>query len=70
MQSVAYRQVVARVEAVDTLLEQANPERQLRLGYSIVKNAQGKIIRLVQSVAKGDKLVTQVEDGVINSVVD
>ncbi len=69
MQSVAYKQVVTRVEAAATVLEQVNPERQLRLGYSIVKNAHGKIIRSVQSVHKGDGLITQVEDGTINSVV-
>ena len=70
MQSVVHKQVTARMEAAGMLLEQANPERQLRLGYSIVKNKQGNIIRSVRSVTKGDELSTQVEDGTINSVIN
>jgi exonuclease VII large subunit len=70
MQSVVHRQAMARMEAAGMLLEQANPERQLRLGYSIVKNKQGNIIRSVRSVTKGDELSTQLEDGIINSVVN
>lgn len=69
MQSIAYRQMVARVEAAVTVLEQANPERQLRLGYSIVKNKQGKVIRLTTDVAHGDMLEIKVSDGSIESIV-
>lgn len=70
MQSVSYRQVAARMEAAATVLEQANPERQLRLGYSIVKNKQGKVVRSVKEVVKGDELRTQVADGTIGSTVN
>ncbi len=69
MQSAALVQIVIAVESATSLLEQVNPERQLKLGYSIVKNKQGRVVRSKKDVATGDELLTQVSDGAITSQV-
>ncbi len=48
-------------------LEFASPERQLALGFSIVKS-EGKVLRSVKDVKKGDGLDVQVRDGIIRSI--
>lgn len=48
-------------------IESGNPERQLTRGYSILKN-NGKIIRSVKNVKKGEKLDITVSDGIIESI--
>ena len=45
-----------------------NPERQLKLGYSIV-SFNDKIIRSVKKVKKGDEIDIQVSDGIIEGEV-
>lgn len=50
-------------------LTQYNPERQLALGYSITKTTQGKILRSVGDVEKGDTLTTRLADGDLHSRV-
>ncbi len=44
------------------LIEISNPERQLKKGYSIVRN-KGKVLRSVKDVQKGDELDITVSDG-------
>lgn len=45
-----------------------DPDRQLRLGYSI-SYFNGKIIRSVKDISKNDSILTKVKDGNIHSVV-
>jgi len=45
-----------------------NPERQLKLGYSIIQSG-GRIIRSVKTVDIGQNLDISVSDGIINSTV-
>ena len=47
-----------------------NPERNLRLGYSIVRNAQGRVIRSVGTVVQGESMTTVVADGTIRSTIN
>lgn len=58
------------ITGAESFLEQANPERQLRLGYSIVKTKVGKVIRSVKQVRPGERIHTQVADGEIASTVE
>ena len=46
-----------------------NPLAVLRRGYSVVRDANGKIVRSVDDVTAGTSLMTQVTDGEIESVV-
>lgn len=45
-----------------------NPERQLKLGYSILRKGDA-IIRSAKGIRAGDGLSVQVSDGVINTIV-
>lgn len=57
-----------KIQGFDKLLTQVNPERQLNLGYAIVRS-NGKLVRSKGDVKSGDLLQTQVQDGSIESVV-
>jgi len=56
------------IHSFEKLLITNNPERQLRLGYSIVRGRSG-IVRNVAQVAQGDKIVVRVQDGSFASEV-
>lgn len=58
------------IDSAESFLEQANPERQLKLGYSIVKTKAGKVVRSVRDVRPGERIHTQVADGDIASTVE
>jgi exodeoxyribonuclease VII large subunit len=51
------------------VLEAFNPTAALKRGYAIIR-AEGKIIRSVKAVKKGDKLNMAVSDGTINAIVE
>ncbi|MBP9686348.1 MAG: exodeoxyribonuclease VII large subunit [Candidatus Doudnabacteria bacterium] len=70
MQVAALERVRATVDSAESFLEQANPERQLKMGYSIVKTRSGKVVRSVADAQAGEQLRTQVSDGEITSVVE
>lgn len=50
------------------MIEANNPERQLKLGYSIAR-IKGKVVRSLSDARSGDELVVAVKDGEINTVV-
>ena len=66
----AYIHASARIEAYARLLETASPERNLAIGYSIVRNARGRIIKSIAEVKKGERIRTQVRDGAMMSLVE
>lgn len=50
----------------EKLLMGQNPERQLRLGWSITKNKAGKVVRSVNQVKSGEELEVSLADGSLN----
>ncbi|PIR44738.1 MAG: exodeoxyribonuclease VII large subunit [Candidatus Vogelbacteria bacterium CG10_big_fil_rev_8_21_14_0_10_51_16] len=66
----ASKQVVERVTRAEQYLAAVNPERNLRLGYSIVRNTNGRVIKSVNSVLPGEDMTTRVQDGTISSTVE
>ncbi len=58
-----------RVIRIEHLLTIADPMRNLRLGYSLSTDSNGRVIRSVKNVKKGDKISTRVADGAISSQV-
>ncbi len=69
LQSAARVQLVNRIDAVEAVLEQGNPERLLQLGYSIAHTEKGTVVRSVADVGLGEDLHVQVRDGVIHTTV-
>lgn len=57
-----------QIEHAEKVVSFSNPERQLRLGYSIA-SYEGKIIKRVQDVKAGENMDLRVTDGIIISEV-
>lgn len=70
IQDVWQERLGVAIDAAESFLEQVNPERQLQLGYSIVKTQAGKVVRSVKDVRSGERMRTQVADGEIASRVE
>lgn len=51
------------------VLEAYDPTRQLARGWSLTRSASGRIIRSVADVGAGDRVVTELADGTMSSVV-
>ena len=65
LQRTAERQILIRRHRIDMLeqrLAACNPERIYRMGYSLLTK-NGKVIRSVQELQKGDTVVTHLADG-------
>lgn len=60
----------SRVAAADKFLQTASPERNLTLGYSIVRNKSGKVLKSVAGASVGEHIQIQVTDGTIESEVN
>lgn len=52
----------------EKMISQNNPERQLRLGYSITRSRDG-IVKSIGSLKEGDSLEIKVSDGIIGSEI-
>ena len=57
------------ISRISKLLDLANPLRNLSLGYSISTNSQGKVLRSVKRIKKGEIIETRLSDGKIESEV-
>ena len=62
-------QRVQHIRFLEKTIMQYDPQRQLILGYSIVRDQNGKIIRKKNEVQAGDRMDIQVSDGVISADV-
>ena len=63
----SYQSAVKRVE---DLLNAYNPERNLALGYSILRGQDGQVLKSVKSLKKGDNIQTQLADGLVDSTIN
>ena len=58
-----------RVLGIEQLLATVSPERNLKLGYSIVFNHSGRVLKHVKDVKIGEQITTRLSDGVLESEV-
>lgn len=58
------------IDRVDRIIKIANPERSLRLGYSLTMDINGKVIRNIKDLKKGEVIKTLLGDGSVESIVD
>jgi exodeoxyribonuclease VII large subunit len=54
--------------AMQSQLESLSPESVLRRGYSITTRPDGTVLRSVQEVHRGDRLMTRLADGSVKSI--
>jgi exodeoxyribonuclease VII large subunit len=59
-----------RLDALFTGLRQLNPDAVLTRGYSIVRNAEGHIMRSAAGLKPGDPLAVQLGEGGVDVTVD
>jgi len=59
-------EVLKKIDSYEKLLNQNNPERQLKLGYSILM-CGGKVVKSIKDVQSGDALVSRLSDGSVES---
>jgi len=59
----------ARLARVSTVLSALDPSATLRRGFSITRTEDGRVVTSLDEVKKGDRLLTQVADGEIESQV-
>ena len=57
-----------RIKNIEKIIKINNPERQLKLGYSISK-INGKIVRSIKDAKVGEDLETKFSDGKISSEI-
>lgn len=58
-----------RLKSYIKIIEILSPKNTLKRGFSITRGENGKIIKSVSGVTKDDKLITEVNDGFIESQV-
>ena len=51
-------------------MRQLSPERTLERGFTITRDAAGRVVREAGRLSPGDRLVTSFADGVVGSRVD
>jgi exodeoxyribonuclease VII large subunit len=59
-----------RLDAVEAQVRALDPERALRRGWSITRDAGGRVVRDASTLTAGDVLVTQLADGSVRSTVE
>ena len=59
-----------RLEVLAAKLAALSPERVLERGFSITRDAKGRIVRDARQLAPGDRLTTRLAEGEIRSTVD
>ena len=68
--SEALRRDAAACASAEKIIAAMNPERNLRLGYSIVSDGTGRVIKNVAQVRKGDAVIVKVSDGAFGASVE
>lgn len=58
-----------RVELLEQRIAACNPERIYRMGYSLLTK-NGKVVRSVQELSKGDRIESHLADGKVQSTID
>lgn len=58
-----------KVSSIEKMIALADPERNLKLGYSIVFNKAGRVLKNISDAKIGETLITKLKDGEIESEV-
>ena len=66
----ALAQNAERIKTYESYLAVANPERNLRLGYSIIFTSQGRVVHASRDVHIGEKITSRLSDGEFTARVE
>ncbi len=67
--SVALDETARKLSSLEKSLALADPERNLRLGYSLVFDAQGRVVRNAEDLREGERIRTRLHKGEVESDV-
>ncbi len=62
--------ITTRIAHAEAICSANNPLTQLALGYSIVRNEEGKILKSARDIKKDMHIITQLTDGTVASKVE
>ena len=65
-----FEQMKRVVEENDRLLQNINPKKLLRRGYSIVRDLKGQLVRKPSAVDEGERLVIELSGGLLKAKVE
>ena len=68
-----FRSLTTRSQRIETLagrLEAIGPQAVLQRGFSLTQDANGKVIRSFKEAKEGQKIISVLADGSINSRVE
>jgi exonuclease VII large subunit len=63
---ISFNDMTKRLDVFEKDMNSNNPERQLKLGYSIIR-VNGKIVKSIDQVNEGDELISKLSDGEVYS---
>lgn len=58
------------IDRAEKIIAIADPERSLRLGYSLTMDSDGKVLKDVKNIKRGSRIKTLLVNGSVESVVD
>ena len=64
------REASAAISGIDRLCAQIAPERTLARGFSLTRDATGRLVRTAAQVAPGDQIITELAEGRLASRVE
>ncbi|MBI5420729.1 MAG: exodeoxyribonuclease VII large subunit [Parcubacteria group bacterium] len=65
-----FKEVSRKLISYETYLEGVSPERNLKLGYSIIRNVKGGVVKSVEDLAVGEKVMTKLYKGEFVSKIE
>ncbi|MBI5153542.1 MAG: exodeoxyribonuclease VII large subunit [Parcubacteria group bacterium] len=65
-----FKELSRKLLSYETYLEGVSPERNLKLGYSIIRNAKGSVVKSVEDLIVGEKIVTKLYKGEFVSKIE
>lgn len=60
---LSIQEQIRSLDRIAAFLDASSPERNLKLGYSIVRSGSGAIIRSAKNVTRGESVTTRLADG-------
>jgi exodeoxyribonuclease VII large subunit len=68
--TVSIERKIDFIDRAEKIINIANPERNLRLGYSLTTDSEDKIVRDIKKIKRGDVIKTLLANGSIESTID
>ncbi|MEK7498486.1 MAG: exodeoxyribonuclease VII large subunit [Patescibacteria group bacterium] len=65
-----FKELSRKLISYELYLDSVNPERNLKLGYSIIRNKKGNVVKEIEDVAIGERVTTKLYKGEFVSKIE